>query len=327
MELVGMVLIVAATGVLILWPLLRRTDSSSAKIAIAPADRGREKEMALAAIRELEFDYATGKISPEDYAVLRARYEAKALEAITQTAATPAAEGGGGGRHLEVLLEEEIAAARGKSRCVFCGESLPREARFCPSFGAPAPQGAISGAVQNLTGGKAKAVGGQTVTLTIYVNNAEVDKKTATTDARGAFTFAVPADPARTYLVTVKYKGGDYDSPQVTFKVGEIAKQVTMRVYEPTTDASVLRVNIQHMIVEPGEGLVQITELLVFANPTDRTYVGAKVREDGKRETLQFRLPDGAANVSYLEGLMECCVFAAPGGFLDTMDVKPGTAK
>ena len=193
------------------------------------------------------------------------------------------------------------------------------------AFGAPAPQGAISGAVQNLTGGKAKAVGGQTVTLTIYVNNAEVDKKTATTDARGAFTFAVPADPARTYLVNVKYKGGDYDSPQVTFKVGEIAKQVTMRVYEPTTDASVLRVNIQHMIVEPGEGLVQITELLVFANPTDRTYVGAKVREDGKRETLQFRLPDGAANVSYLEGLMECCVFAAPGGFLDTMDVKPGT--
>src|SRR3990170_4535725 len=115
MELVGMVLIVAATGVLILWPLLRRTDAASA-------------EMALAAIRELEFDYATGKISPEDYAVLRARYEAKALEAITQTAATPAAEVDGGGRDLEALLEEEIAAARSKSRCVSCGESLPREA-------------------------------------------------------------------------------------------------------------------------------------------------------------------------------------------------------
>src|SRR3990170_7322231 len=139
MELVGMVLIVAATGVLILWPLLRRTDSASAEIAIAPADRGREKEMALAAIRELEFDYATGKISPEDYAVLRARYEAKALEAISQTAATPASEvDDGGGRHLEALLEAEIAAARSKSRCVSCGQSLPREARFCPSCGAPA---------------------------------------------------------------------------------------------------------------------------------------------------------------------------------------------
>src|SRR3970040_425640 len=222
MELVGMVLIVAATGVLILWPLLRRTDSASAEIAIAPADGGREKEMALAAIRELEFDYATGKISPEDYAVLRARYEAKALEAITQTAATPAAEVDGGGRPLEGPLGEEIAAARGKSRAaVAAAVTVAFLLLATGAFGAPAPQGAISGAVQNLTGGKAKAVGGQTVTLTIYVNNAEVDKKTATTDARGAFTFAVPADPARTYLVNVKYKSGDYDSPQVTLKAGE----------------------------------------------------------------------------------------------------------
>src|SRR3989304_4267003 len=126
MERVGWVRSVAATGVLILWPLLRRTDAASAEIAIAPPDRGREKEMALAAIRALEIDYAPGKISPEDYAVLRARYEAKALEAITQTAATPAAEVGGGGRHLEVLLEEEIAAARGKGRWGFCGGGLAR---------------------------------------------------------------------------------------------------------------------------------------------------------------------------------------------------------
>ncbi len=193
------------------------------------------------------------------------------------------------------------------------------------AIAAPASQGTISGTVQNLTGGTASPVAGQTVTLTTYVNNAEVAEATTTTDARGRFAFTVPADPARTYVANVKYKGGDYDSLPVTFTAEERTREVTLRVYEPTTDLSTIRVNVHHVIVEPGEGLVRVTELMVFANPTDRTYIGATVRQDGKRETLRFRLPDGAADVSYLEGLMECCVFTAPGGFVDTMDVKPGT--
>ena len=69
MELLVMALVVGATGALILWPLLRGTESEE-EAAGLPADRSREKELALAAIRELEFDYATGKISQEDYALL-----------------------------------------------------------------------------------------------------------------------------------------------------------------------------------------------------------------------------------------------------------------
>ncbi len=140
MELVGMVLIVAATGALILWPLFRRADSWSGETAAPPLGdtQEKDKDMALAAIRELEFDHATGKISPEDYAVLRTRYETKALEAITQRAGTPAAAAETDRRDTEALLEAEIAAARSRIRCASCGESLPRETRFCPSCGAPA---------------------------------------------------------------------------------------------------------------------------------------------------------------------------------------------
>jgi len=193
------------------------------------------------------------------------------------------------------------------------------------SAATPVPSGTINGTVQNLTGGKAEPVAGQTVTLTTYVDNAEVDRATTTTDGSGRFSFSVAADPARTYVANVKYKGGDYDSLPVRFKAGERAREVTLRVYEPTTNPSAVRVNVHHVIVEPGEGVVRVTELLIFANPTDRTYIGATVRQDGRRETLRFRLPEGAADISYMEGLMECCVFPAPGGFVDTMDVKPGT--
>lgn len=189
---------------------------------------------------------------------------------------------------------------------------------------APVPTGTITGTVENLTGGR-RAVAGVEVKLTAYVNNAEADWKTAKTDARGRFSFSVPTASDRVYVTNVKYKGGDYDSQPVTFKTGDQSKTIAMRVYEPTTDAGILRVNVHHMIVEIGQGMVQVAELLVFTNPTDRTYVGAKVRPDGKRDTLVFSIPTGAKKIEYLEGLMECCVFAtAAGGLQDTMDVKPG---
>jgi hypothetical protein len=42
----------------------------------------KEKELAYGAIKEAEFDFQMGKLSPEDYASLRAKYEARALRAL-----------------------------------------------------------------------------------------------------------------------------------------------------------------------------------------------------------------------------------------------------
>ena len=40
------------------------------------------KELAYGAIKEAEFDFQMGKLSPEDYAALREKYEARALAAL-----------------------------------------------------------------------------------------------------------------------------------------------------------------------------------------------------------------------------------------------------
>jgi hypothetical protein len=44
----------------------------------------RQKKEAYAAIKEAEFDRQTGKLTEEDYDFLRNKYEARALEALTQ---------------------------------------------------------------------------------------------------------------------------------------------------------------------------------------------------------------------------------------------------
>jgi len=44
----------------------------------------RQKTDAYAAIKEAEFDMQMGKLTPEDYHVLREKYETRALEALAQ---------------------------------------------------------------------------------------------------------------------------------------------------------------------------------------------------------------------------------------------------
>lgn len=42
----------------------------------------KEKELAYAAIKEADFDFEMGKLSTEDHAALRTKYEARALTAL-----------------------------------------------------------------------------------------------------------------------------------------------------------------------------------------------------------------------------------------------------
>jgi hypothetical protein len=57
----------------------------------------KEKELAYAAIKEADFDLQMGKLSVEDHAALRSRYEARALAALEAldrtTTAAPARQG------------------------------------------------------------------------------------------------------------------------------------------------------------------------------------------------------------------------------------------
>ena len=80
----------AAAIVLVSAPLLRRGSEADRLDAMAPEQRRRlalreERDDALAALRELEFDHRTGKIADDDYRALVAEYRRRvgaALQAL-----------------------------------------------------------------------------------------------------------------------------------------------------------------------------------------------------------------------------------------------------
>lgn len=101
--LFGGILALLATA--IVWAALRASDDTGG--ALAPAER---RDAAIEALRQLEFEYGTGKMSEEEYLAVRDRLRAEAL------AARDAADGGG---------------------CPACGAPLG-DGRFCPACGRDA---------------------------------------------------------------------------------------------------------------------------------------------------------------------------------------------
>jgi hypothetical protein len=108
-----------------------------------------DKGVALAALKEIEFDRETGKLSDEDYGFLKRKYTGAALEALRAEAA---ADGGVG--DVEVMIAARVRALRsaatsappGAPSCPACGPRPEADAVFCSTCGQRLqPGGACTG--------------------------------------------------------------------------------------------------------------------------------------------------------------------------------------
>jgi len=158
MTIIAGLLIAIVAVLLVLEPLLRAAAGRSVELAVplfADSDDEddpllRRRDRALAALREIEFDRATGKLSDEDFAKLQVKYQAEALAALRAVDEAKAADGRTGVRTegpaaagVEDAVERLIAEARAQARtkkqrfCEECGAPLEGSGRFCVACGTP----------------------------------------------------------------------------------------------------------------------------------------------------------------------------------------------
>ena len=83
--------------------------------------------VALLALKEIEFDRETGKLSDEDYRFLKEKYTAQAIEALRAEEAVKAPD------DVEALVAHRVRALRSAAA------SAPPDARGCPTCG-PRPE-------------------------------------------------------------------------------------------------------------------------------------------------------------------------------------------
>ena len=98
-----------------------------------------QKEMLYGAIRDLDFDFQTGKVDQKDYAELRQQLEREAVQILRQLdAADPLVA-------FDNELEQQVLALRQRSTstscssereaCSSCGTPLEEDENFCPFCG------------------------------------------------------------------------------------------------------------------------------------------------------------------------------------------------
>jgi hypothetical protein len=103
--------------------------ASPIRASAAPA----EGDSAVVALRELEFDRATGKLSESDYAELKARYTRQAIAAMRRDRRGdgPAAAGSPSDDEVEAL----VRVYRDGRTCPSCGPRPEPDAVYCSNCG------------------------------------------------------------------------------------------------------------------------------------------------------------------------------------------------
>ena len=157
-EFVVGVLFAAATVWFVLQPIFRRGLEAPASVdgfglydeGDDPDDDFSARAVALRALREIEFDRATGKLSDGDYDGLKAKYTEEALAALraaeahvatstrpSSPRARPVCPTHGPRPEPEAVFCSECGRRLGTAPgyCARCGSALEREARYCNGCG------------------------------------------------------------------------------------------------------------------------------------------------------------------------------------------------
>jgi len=138
----------AAVGLAVLWlvlqPVLRPTGRGTTPLEpIDPEET--PKGLALTALKEIEFDKETGKLSDADYEYLKGKYTAAALDALRHEPEEVASD------DIEAMVAAKVRALRSASAvtpsnastlpsgsnppCTTCGPRSEPDAIFCSSCG------------------------------------------------------------------------------------------------------------------------------------------------------------------------------------------------
>lgn len=140
---VGVALVTAAVVLFLLQPVVKGIHASLEREDDELTETEARKRIALLALRDVEYDFLSGKLDGDDYRSLKSELTAEALSALEADEAAREGTGSGDDQiEAEIMrIREEI---RGASVCPACDFTNPPQSRFCSACGRALADRAVS---------------------------------------------------------------------------------------------------------------------------------------------------------------------------------------
>lgn len=205
------------------------------------------------------------------------------------------------------------------------------------SFAEELPPGEIKGSVLNktLNGTRVKDL---EIILYQYKENKGAEVARTKTDPNGSFFFqGLNRDKRISYYASAKYKEVDYFSEMIHF-LEKKELSFDLSVYETTDQDKDIHIKMHHILLETDNNTKNtfvVREIMIVENQGNKTYVGSKEVQPGKKETLRISLPKNAKNVQSMSPMTvnpwdDFSIFTAfsPGTkrIIFSYTIKPGAA-
>lgn len=187
------------------------------------------------------------------------------------------------------------------------------------------PKGTLAvHAVQGTKGGP--DVGSDEVEVVLVHRNQPFKQIKARLDDHGVAIFDdLPIALGIAPVVRVKHAGVLYQEVGDDLTATNTRGSVNVTVYEVTDEAPQWRITSRHlMAAHTGEDL-DVVEMVIVDNPTDRTWLGAPADASGRRATVVLSLPSGASEITLESGFHGwCCTAFADTNLRIQMPLMPG---
>jgi hypothetical protein len=192
-----------------------------------------------------------------------------------------------------------------------------------PPDGANLPEGFVNGKLINQSAGGSLPEKAELM-VHIWDQNVEKGMYHGTSLPDGTFKIEkVPLMEGAEYLVMAVYKDVTYSSQSAIYKSGE-EFNFKVPIKETTNDLSQAQVDQMHVLFKPAEDGMEIQEIYILSNNSDRTIKDAVKIDDGTQATFQFSLPKDADFI-YFDPNQDSTRFVKfPGGFADKEPLQAG---